>query len=255
MRKRNEDFSFKELVNIFLPKLWLIMVISLVFGAAMAVYSKVIKEESYTATSKIHVVKKTTSSYGLGDVEFASTYLETYMEVITMPKFLTAVVEEFKTNHHMYELYEGEFEAKGWQNLNYSKIRGMISCSAKQDILTISVTSSSSSLSYGIAKSIANVLENQELEFLAYPKELVQVKPLQTPEGHPHANSRKVVLNTLIGLVVGGVLALAVVFIINMYDVIIHDKKKIEDNFNIPILGVIPRFLTDEGRLKNEKEN
>ena len=38
---------------------------------------------------------------------------------------------------------------------------------------------------------------------------------------------------------------------INMYDVVIHDKKKLEDNFDMPILGVIPRFNTDEG--KNEK--
>ena len=255
MRKRNEDFSLKELVSIFLPKLWLIMAISLVFGAVMAVYSMFIKDDTYTSTTKIHVVKATSVNFAVSDVEFASSYLETYVEVLTMPKFLTAVLDEFKDNHAEYEKYEGEFEDNNWDKLTYNSIRGYISSSTKQDILTISVTSPSPSLSYGIADSIAKVFADKNQKFLAYPEEIVKVLPLQTPENHPSANSRKVVLSTLIGLVVGAVLALVLVFVLNMYDVVIHDKKKIEDNFDIPILGVIPRFITDEGKVKNEKEN
>ena len=57
-------------------------------------------------------------------------------------------------------------------------------------------------------------------------------------------------MNTAIGVVIGAVITMTFVFVMNMFDVVIHDKKKIEDTFDIPILGVIPRFLTEEGKTK-----
>ena len=256
MRKKNEDFSFKELVNIFLPKLWLIVAISLVFGSVMAFYSLFVKDDTYTSSTTIHVVKTTDSrDMVASDFEFASSYIETYVEVLRMPKFLTAVLEEFKANHEKYERYEGQYENENWDDLVYSNIRGAISSSTKQDLLTVSVTTGNPSLSYGIANSIAAVFEDENQKFLAYPDDAVNEVAVVTPDHHPAANSRKVVLNTLIGFVAGAVIAMALVFVINMYDVVIHDKKKIEDHFDVPILGVIPRFITDEGKVKNEKEN
>ena len=256
MRKRNEDFSLKELINIFLPKLWLIVAISFVFGAVMAVYSVFIKDDTYTSKTTIHVVKTTDSrDMVTSDFDFASSYIETYIEVLKMPKFLTAVLEKFQANHDQYELYEGEYEDKKWDKLVYNDIRGYISSSVKQDLLTVSVTTGSPSLSRGIADSIAAVFEDENLKFLAYPEDAVNEVAVDTPDHHPGPNSRKLLLNTFIGLLVGAVLSMALVFVINMFDVVIHDKKKIEDNFDVPILGVIPRFITDEGKVKNEKEN
>lgn len=250
MRKRNQDFNLKELINIFLPKLWIIIAVSLVFGAVMGSYSLFVKEDTYTSTTRIHVIKTDAGSdFAVSDVEFASSYLETYVEVLTIPDFLTQVLGVFADNHQEYESFDGEYEAKGWNKLTSGSIRGYISSSTKQDILTISVTTGNPYLSRGIADSIAKVFE--ESEFLAYPKDVVSVKTIQEPKIPTSANSRKLVLNTFIGLAVGAVLSMATVFVINMYDVVIHDKKKLEDNFDMPILGVIPRFTTDEG--KNEK--
>jgi len=251
MRKRNQDFNLKELLNIFLPKLWLIMIVSLVFGAVMAVYSYFIKDDTYTSTTRIHVIKASNMDFAVSDVEFASSYLETYVEVLTIPDFLREVLAVFDENHEDYESYEGEFEEKGWNKLTSGNIKGYISSSTKQDILTVSVTTGNPHLSRGIADSIAKVFE--EREFLAYPKDVVDVKTLQYPVSPKGANSKRVFLNTFIGLAVGAVVAMIAVFVVNMYDVVIHDKKKLEDNFDIPILGVIPRFNSDEGKMRNEK--
>lgn len=247
MKKRNEDFTLKELINILIPKLWIIAIVSIVFGAVMAAYSLFIKDDTYTSTTRIHVIKATSIDFAVSDVEFASSYLETYVEVLTIPDFLTEVLEVFKDNHASYEKEEGDFEKKGWDKLQPSKIKGYISSSTKQDILSISVTTEDPLLSCGIADSIASVFAKGD--FLAYEKEVVKVKTLQQP--YPQgANSRRTVLNTFIGLIAGAVVSMIAIFVINMFDVVIHDKKKIEDNFDIPILGVIPRFIADDGRIK-----
>ena len=247
MRKRNEDFTLKELIGIFIPKLWIIAIVSIIFGAVMASYSLFIKEDTYTSTTRIHVIKATSLDFAVSDVEFASSYLETYVEVLTIPDFITEVLEVFKENHASYEENEGDYERNGWDKLLANQVRGYISSSTKQDILSISVTTDDPNLSWGIADSIATVFAKGD--FLAYEKGVVKVKPLQHP--YPQGpNSRRTMLNTVIGVVVGAVLSMVAIFVINMFDVVIHDKKKIVDNFDIPILGVIPRFIADEGRIK-----
>ena len=250
MRKRNEEFSVKELVNIFLPKLWLIVIVSMLFGFVMAFYSGVVKEESYTSTTRIHISKNTSGSSDLNvsDVEFATFYLQTYVELMKVPDFLEKVVKDFKETPDYLEYGE----AKGWNNLTGSRIKNKISTSTVQDILTVSVTTGDPLLSYGLANSIQNVICQTEEPVLAYPIEIVTPYTIQHPNRLDTAipNSRNVPLNTIIGAAVGAVLSMAVIFVANMLDVTIRDKKKIEDNFDIPVLGVIPRFISEEGKAK-----
>ena len=250
MRKRNEEFSFKELINIFIPKLWLILIVALVFGSAMAVYSAILKDDTYTSTTRIHVTKEMGYGYdyAVSDVDFATSYLETYKMVVEIPDFLNSVLAHFEENHSAYENYEGEFEENEWDKLTADKIRGYIACDSQQDILTISVTTGNPILSRAIADSIAYVFTQEDV--LAYPDDVVNVKILQIAKPASSPNNRNVLLNTMIGVAIGAVLSMALIFVMNMFDVIIHDKKKIEDSFDIPILGVIPRFLTEEGKSK-----
>lgn len=250
MRKRNEDFSLKELINIFLPKIWLILVVSLVFGATMAVYSLFIKEDTYTSTTRIHVIKATSLDFAVSDVEFATSYLETYVEVLTIPDFLIDVIEDFKENNP-------DYKEKGWeQYLTVGHLRSYISTGTVQDILSISVKTGDSNLSCGIATSIANVFDRGDT--LAYPEDVVYTKTVQvaTPNG---PNNRNVLLHTIIGLALGAMISMIAIFLFNFFDVVIHDKKKIEDSFDMPVLGVIPRFVgalprfAEEGKTNNEK--
>ncbi len=250
MRKRNEEFSLKELINIFMPKLWLILIVALVFGSVMAVYSAILKDDTYTSTTRIHVTKEMTYGYdyAVSDVDFATSYLETYKMVLTIPDFLNSVLVHFDENHASYELHEGEYERNGWNKLTPDRISKDITCDSQQDILTVTVTTDDPILSRALADSIAYVFTQEDV--LAYPDDVVKVKVLQIAKAPSSPNSRNVLLNTVIGVVIGMVVSMAIIFIINMFDVVIHDKKKIEDNFDIPILGVIPRYLAEEGKSK-----
>ena len=250
MRKRNEEFSLKELINIFIPKLWLILIVALAFGSVMAVYSAILKDDTYTSTTRIHVTKEMGYGYdyAVSDVDFATSYLETYKMVVTIPDFLNSVLAHLEENHASYERYEGEYEILEWDKLTPDKIRNYITCDSQQDILTISVTTGNPILSRAIADSIAYVFTQEDV--LAYPDDVVTVKILQIAKAPSSPNSRNVLLNTMIGVAIGAILSMALVFVMNMFDVIIHDKKKIEDSFDIPILGVIPRFISEEGKSK-----
>ena len=250
MRKRNDEFSLKELINIFIPKLWLILIAALLFGSAMAVYSAILKDDTYTSTTRIHVTKEMGYgyNYAVSDVDFATSYLETYKMVLTIPDFLNNVLAHLEENHASYEQYDGEYEELDWDKLTPDRIRGYISSDSKQDILTITVTTGNPILSRALADSIAYVFTQESV--LAYPEDVVTVKILQIAKAPSSPNGRNVMVNTMIGVAIGTVISMAIIFVMDMFDVIIHDKKKIEDTFDIPILGVIPRFLAEEGKSK-----
>ena len=250
MKKRNEDFSIKELVNIFIPRLWLIVILAFLFGIGMAFYAAIVKDNTYTSTTKLHVIKASNvsnSDFEVSDVDFATSYLETYVEVLKITDFLADVLEYFEENHASFEKYEGQYEAAAWDKLTPDRIRGYISATTKQDILSISVQTPDPHLSWALASSIAEVVNKGDT--LAYPDGVVYTKTIQVATPN-QPDSRRVIINTVIGAVVGAVIAMAIIFVSNLMDVTIHDKKKIEDTFDIPVLGVIPRFMSDDGRAK-----
>ena len=249
MRKRNEEFSLKELINIFIPKLWLILIVALVFGSVMAVYSAILKDDTYTSTTRIHVTKSSTNNnydYAVNDVDFANSYLETYKIVLSIPDFYEGVKDRMKTDS------PDKYLEKNWESISLNKMKGYVSCETQQDVLKVSVTTGDPLLSAAIADAIAKIFTATDSteQVLAYPAGVMHTKIIQPPHSPTSPNSRNVLMNTAIGAIVGAVLAMAFVFILNMFDIVIHDKKKIQDTFDIPILGVIPRFLAEEGKSK-----
>ena len=52
MKKKNEELTFKDIISVFIPKIWLILIVAIVFGAVMGVYSVVFKGDTYTASYK-----------------------------------------------------------------------------------------------------------------------------------------------------------------------------------------------------------
>lgn len=248
MRKNNEEFSIKELVEIFLPRLWLIVIIAMVFGCCAAFYAVVLKDDTYTSTTRIHISKTTSgaSDLGVSDVEFATFYLETYIELIKIPDFLEKVLADFRSG----EDYKAYIDSVGTDKLTGSNIKGYISTSTVQDILSISVTTQNPHLAYGLANSIQKVICDLDERVLAYPIEIVTPLTIQHPVRPTEPNSHKVVFTTLIGLVVGAAFAMTLVFVINIMDVTVRDRKKLEDSFDVPVLGVIPRFISEEGKVR-----
>ena len=243
MKKKNEEFKIKELIDIFLPKLWIIVLVSLVLAATLGSYAAFIKDDTYTSTTKIHVIKQSDLGvdFGVNDVEFANSYLQTYIEVLKIPDFLNEVVKDFKDNHKD----DPEYYANGWDQLVGKSIAGYISATTAQDLITVSVTTEDPFLSCGLANSIANVIQNGKT--LAYPEGVIKAKTVQKAEPS-EANSRRELLNAVIGGAIGAAVSMAAIFVFSIADVTIRDKKKIEDNFDIPILGVIPRFIAEEDK-------
>ena len=60
----------------------------------------------------------------------------------------------------------------------------------------------------------------------------------------PADQSSERVRNTAIGFIGGALFAMAVIFIVFKLDVLVRSKERLEECFDIPVIGVIPRLET-----------
>ena len=104
--------------------------------------------------------------------------------------------------------------------------------------LKVSVTTDNPALSFDIAKAIEQEFPAVMLDKI---KDALSFLTFESPQLPKSANQKPIIRNAVLAFVAGAAITVAVIWIATVFDVCIHDKKKIEDNFDVPILGVIPR--------------
>ena len=230
MEKKHDEISLKDLLNIFLPKLWIMVLVSLICGLVTGLYFSFFKDDTYTSSSIMYVYKSE-NSVTSSDITIAEDMVELYDLIITTDEVLNVVVS------NLPEQYSNI-------GITASYLRSVINVSAigSKGVFKISVTTTDPSLSYAIAEAAEKVVP---AEIMNRIPNALQLTVIESPTMARYANNKNISRNVLITFMAGFVLSGVLVFVFSFFDVIIHDKKKIEDNFNIPILGVIPHYDVD----------
>lgn len=228
MKKQAEEFSLTDFFAIFIPKLWLIVAIAIVFAAAFGGYTMFFTDDTYTSSILLQVEKlpdDSNKSTSTTELSFARNALPTIKYYLTTEDFLDKIIEYLPANGFTDEI-------------SRESIKSMVSLSVIEDteLLNIDVTSTDPELSLNIAKAYAGIVP---ADVMAMYKN-VEVEIRNAPRTG-EANSRGTVRNTIIGFLGGAILAVIGVFVFSMLDVTVHDRKKIEENFDLPVLGVIPK--------------
>ena len=169
------------------------------------------------------------------DKDYAQRMAELYGKVVSNQKFLENVAK----SSHLTDM-----------GVNARFIASALSPSNIGDgIFRVSVTTGKAILSYNIALAVQDELHLHIRDYIAdAPTTNVFSDPLLP--GTP--DSKSTVKNAFITALVASIVATVVVWIVSAFDIVIHDKKKLEDNFELPVLGVIPH---QEIKEKEDTEN
>lgn len=236
MKKQNDEITIKGLVDIFLPKLWIIALVSLIAAALVGGYSYFLKSETYTSRAKYMVVKipsnvnADVTGVNMQEVEAMQHMVANAREILNTQDFCEKVVED---------------EALQSYNLSPKQIMNMLSVTLSNNQTTcyyLAVTSGNSEISYKVAE-VAGELLTESFINMGYA---INIERIESPREAKEANAKNTVRNTVIGFAAGFIASMLVVFVIDKFDVIIRSREKLEDNFDLPILGVIPRLESDE---------
>lgn len=244
MIKQNEEITLKGLLDIILPKIWIIAIVAVLFAVLFGGYSKFVKEDTYTSTCSYYMYKIPTKYAGdnatlttginANEIEAMQHLIKDSEIALKSNKFLVPVREKLVAIDEKYEA------------VTISHLKKMITVSivGESTYFNVSAVSEDAELSYYVTSVLNELFPEFIKEFLkSYSIEIQEMDP---PVKAISPNGKGIAKYVIIGFVGGAFLALLVVFIITKLDVVIRTKEKIESNFDIPVIGVIPHFENEE---------
>ncbi len=236
MKQKKEEITFSDITSIFAPKIWIIVIVSIICAVIMGSYSIFIKKDTYTSSATMYVHSK--SSTSSSDLALAEKMIETYAFFLSTDDALREVISRVPDDYERKDELTTAFVKNSTAFI--SKGNGLF---------VIAVTTDDPYLSYNLAISFE--VSAVELITDKFPSHL-QITSFQSPENKLRPNSKGTIKNTAIGLVAGAVVSLVAVLAVSLFDSVIRSKKKIEDNMSVPVIGVIPVLNADnDHEIKN----
>ena len=241
---KNKEITLKDIAELIIPKIWIIFLVSTLCAGVAFVYSAFFKDDSYTSTSLLYIYSKSSESTEVttGSVDVAKGMVEVYKVILKSDNFLKGVAQKLE-------------ETTEYKDITTDQIRAMMSISQVNDteIFSVSITAPTSDM--------ALVVLNKIVEYS--PERIPNIVPnalnvtiLEDPTEAKVPNSKNSVRNAAIVFLLVAVASVFVIWIRSFFNVVIRDKKMIEDNINIPVLGVIPKheIQMQKGDGKNVKK-
>ena len=221
---KNKEITIKDLISLILPKIWLVAIISVLCAGLAFSYFYFFKPQTYTSKAQIYIYSEKSDEANTSSVNAAKGMVEVYKIMIQSDKFLSQVVSELPE----------------YQDLTTTHIRSMITVVQvnSTEVFQISITSLTPKMAFDVLDKIVEKLPDEVTRII--PNAL-SVKTIEDPALPKFANSKNEIRNTMVAFFVAAILTMFAILAFAFLGVKIRDKKKIEDNFDLPVLGVIPR--------------
>lgn len=223
--KGESETSVVDIINMMLTFWWFIVILAVLVGGATYTYFKISATPQYKSTAKLYINtegQQTSTDVSTSAITGAINLLPSYIEVLQSKTFLDKVSDDLDNKY------------------TYDKIVGMLSLEAVTDtnIVSINVKHSDSHVAYLVCSSIVNnapsemarVFGGGSTKLTEYPEEADEPEALHTMR------------NAVIGMIVGAIIAMVIIFLVNMFDTRVKSKDELIARYGIPILGEIPNL-------------
>lgn len=228
-----EGYSIRELIDIVLAHIKLILIITIVAGLLAFAVSQFFITPQYEASVKLFVNNSRAGqadTTSISDLNASERLVNTYMEIVKSNTVLEKVAQN--------------------DNLDYSldRLKKMVSTQAVQntEIFYVKVTNDNPHHAQLLANRIAMDAPDEIMDFVeATSVKVIDFAILPTEQATPNVK-----LNTAIGLLLGLVLSVLLVLLLDMLDVTIRSEEDIKKLTDLPVLGTIPsiELLNDKGK-------
>ncbi len=220
--KQDEEMEIDllELFQAMIHKLWLILLL-LVLGAGLAFgATKLLITPMYTASSEIYILTKTTTVTSLADIQMGAQITSDFAVLAKSRPVVENVIKELHLDY------------------TYEEVVGMISTENPSDtrILRINVQNADAEL----AKEMANTFAEETAERVAYIMTTDKPKVVEEAVTPKHPSSPSVGKNTVLGGLLGMVLAMAVITVLYLMNDTIQTEEDVRKYLDLHTLAAVP---------------
>ncbi|MBP0979919.1 MAG: hypothetical protein J6C55_04715 [Oscillospiraceae bacterium] len=227
-----EELSLQDIISILLSKIWAI-VLSILIGAVSAlVISSYIIAPTYQSRLSLYVFNAETASKEKtnNDLLMAQRLVNSYMAVLQSDKFLNKVI------------YDAGLDTTPKILKEHIKMSAI----TDTELFEIIVSAHSPSLAFRIASSFTKLAPSGVEQIVKTGRtEVVDVPALAEKPSSPN-----ILLNTVIGALLGLVASCMIILVMDMIDIKIKSKEEITAKYSVPVLGSIPLHSEDKKRWK-----
>lgn len=224
--------SMKEILLTFRRRLWLILCIPIVFGAASIVYTHFYTAPAYSATTQVLVnqVKATKSYlYNTNAIQTNAQLVNTYSGLVNNPTVLNRVI----TNLNL--------------KMTPEEMSGMLTVQPTQDnqLLTLTIQSENPNRSISIVNGVAKALKAQ-VKTIMGEDNINILSPASSSSGLtiiPAPLEKNLVIAVLVGFMV----SIGLAFLFDYLDDSIKNENELV-HLGMPVLGVISHVSRHERR-------
>jgi len=233
---REIEIDLRKVFSMLRKKAIYIVLITLIGAVLAGCITNFFITPQYTATTQLHVYNSNNNRLGTegnissSEIDASEKLVNTYLVVVKSHAFLEKVADKLDNK------------------VTASQIKGAIRCSQIEETFAfqVMVTTSDPQLSMDIANAIADTCPDEIVRLLKVGG--VSVIDYATKPVSP--SSPNMEKNVLIGFVVFFALSFSFFFIKELFDTSITEEKDLEREFDIPVLGTIPKLTPVSEKIK-----
>ena len=223
---QTREIDLRRLGTALLKKVWIIILCAVLMGAAVFLYTDKVVTKQYKATVSIYVTNRSAE---------AQSGMISSSDLATSQRLVVTYINVLKSDY-VLDKVSAQIGRKG---LDANALRAMIDAESpdETEVLYISVTNADKKLATEIANAIVDVAPGCIMEIV----ENSTAKPLDKAKGAFQC-APNVGGSTLIGTIIGMLVAVIAISLEVLLDVRIKDEEDLARICDAPVLGNIPDF-------------
>jgi len=227
------EIDLMEIIMVLLHWAWVIIIAAVVGGLITFCYSKFVITPTFESTSRIIVLNQSSETLSYNDLTMSTQLTNDYPELITS----RYVVEKVLATYELDTTYEAFVKNVA------------VSTASNSRIIDITVTDTDPLRAKELVDALRDVAAKRIEEIMMVDAvNVVDEGNIPTKKANPSVSKW-----TLIGILAGGFLSVAVVIVLYLLDDTIKSSEDIEKYLKLSTLGLIPIIETEEERKKNNR--
>ncbi|HHV58978.1 MAG TPA: hypothetical protein GXX49_01505 [Clostridiaceae bacterium] len=228
-----EEMDLKQILELLIGKIWLIILIPLIFSIITGMVSLYLMDPVYETSTTIYVnEKKEGAPLAYSDLTLSSQLVSDYRVLIKSRMFTEPVIKKLDL-----------------QNISAAQLAERITVNAINDtrLIEIKVQDKNPALACNIANELANVFKEKITEIISIEnitivdKAIIPSSPIKP----------KPLLNIAIAFFLGVLSAVGLILFVEYFDDKIRTAEDAE-KLGIPLLGTVPEYTNEWGDSKND---
>lgn len=224
------ELDLREVFQVLRRRLWIILLLPVVAGLTAGIVSLYVLQPVYSASTTLWVIKDGTGQANLNDVLLNRNLTKTYAEVARSRAVMADVIKELRL-----------------QDVTIADLQSKVTVTPVRDteILSFTIEDGDPVMAANLADAVARAFMGQIRTFMKVENVAV-VDRAMVPTV---ALRPRPLLNIAIAIVLGGMAALGLAFLLEYLDTSIKSTEDVARHVGLPVLGVIPMIESKSGEV------